>query len=420
MQADAGVTIGQNATNVGHRHVNYAAVMDSKRWFILGVLFLARTAIGFQFQSVVGVSSALRTDLGIGLGQLGVLVGAYMLPGIVVALPGGSLGERFGQKHVAIAGLLLMAVGGALTATAGDLAMATLGRVVSGVGAVVLNVLLTGMVAEWFAKDRLVTAMAILVTSWPLGIGIALVTGPLITGALGWPAMMWLSAAASLATCALIALVYQRPDATTEGSKPVVRGKLTLQDLRLATWSGQVWALFNVGYIIVVSFMPAVILADGASPTTAGLVTSLATWVLILTIPLGGLLIDRIGHSVFIMQLCFAAMAIAMAATAVIPAGFALAIVIMVGIFAGPPAGAIMALPASALRAAVRSTGMGIYFTWYYVAMAVLPPFAGWLGDTTGAASTPLVFAAVVMTATMLSLTVFRRYSARPEAGDAI
>ena len=105
-----------------------------------------------------------------------------------------------------------MALGGALTATAGDLATATLGRVISGAGAVILNVLLTSMVAEWFARDRLVTAMAILVTSWPLGIGIALVSGPLIAAAMGWAAMMWLSAAASLAACLLIALVYRRPD----------------------------------------------------------------------------------------------------------------------------------------------------------------------------------------------------------------
>ena len=51
--------------------------------------------------------------------------------------------------------------------------------------------------------------------------------------------------------------------------------------------------------------------------------------------------------------------------------------------------------------------------------MAVLPPFAGWLGDLTGAASTPLVFAAVVMAATMIGLIVFLRYSARPEAAAA-
>ena len=172
--------------------------MIANRWFILGALFLARTAMGFQFQSVVGVSPFLRAELGIGLGDLGVLVGAYMLPGIVMALPGGTLGKRFGEKRVAIGGLLLMAVGGALTAIAGDFAMATLGRVIAGAGAVVLNVLLTGMVAGWFARDRLVTAMAILVTSWPAGIGIALVIDPSVAASAGWPAMMWLSAAASL------------------------------------------------------------------------------------------------------------------------------------------------------------------------------------------------------------------------------
>lgn len=384
--------------------------MNSKRWFILGVLFLARTAMGFQFQSVVGVSSFLRADLGIGLGELGVLLGAYMLPGILVALPGGKLGERFGKKQVAIAGLLLMATGGALTAMAGDLAMITFGRVISGVGAVIVNVLLTGMVAEWFARDRLVTAMAILVTSWPFGIGIALVTGPLVAAALGWPAMMWLSAVFSLLTCSLIALVYRHPDSAAGSSTQIIRDKLTKRDFWIATWAGQVWALYNVGYIIVISFMPALMLADGVSPTTAGLVTSLATWILIVTVPFGGVLVDRIGHRVAIMQLCFTIMAVAMAATAVMPA--ALAIVIIIGIFAGPPAGAIMALPANALRSAVRSTGMGIYFTWYYVAMAVMPPFAGWLGDLTGAVSAPLIFGAVVMAATMFSLGVFLRYSA--------
>jgi len=391
--------------------------MERQRWFILGALFLARTAMGFQFQSVVGVSSFLRADLGLSLGDLGLLVGAYMLPGIAVALPGGSLGERFGHKQIAIAGLLLMAVGGGATGMADDLGVATLGRVIAGIGAVILNVLLTAMVAEWFVGGRLVTAMAVLVTSWPVGIGIALVTGPFIAAEMGWPAMMWLSAAASLATCALVAFFYRRPDTAIRRDTQVVRSKLTFHDFWVATWSGQVWALFNVGYIVVVTFMPALLLAQGAPPTVAGLVTSLATWILIVTIPLGGMLIDRIGHNVVIMQFCFAAMAVAMAASAVLPV--AIAVVIVVGIFSGPPAGAIMALPAKALRGAVRTTGMGIYFTWYYIAMALLPPFAGWLGDSTTSTTTPLVFGAAVMLATMLSLAVFRRYSARADVSDA-
>ena len=82
------------------------ADVASRRWIILGVLFLARTAMGFQFQSVVGVSSSLRAELGIGLGDLGILVGAYMLPGIIVAILGGSFGRRFGEKRIAVLGLL--------------------------------------------------------------------------------------------------------------------------------------------------------------------------------------------------------------------------------------------------------------------------------------------------------------------------
>jgi hypothetical protein len=40
--------------------------MFDRRWSILVVLFLARTAMGFQFQSISSVSSFLITDLHIG------------------------------------------------------------------------------------------------------------------------------------------------------------------------------------------------------------------------------------------------------------------------------------------------------------------------------------------------------------------
>lgn len=382
--------------------------MSNNRWIFLAVIVLARTALAFQFQSVIGVSASLTADLGIGLAELGVLVGAYMLPGIIVAIPGGALGTRFGVKRVAVVGLALMAAGGAITALSGDIVLATTGRVIAGIGGVTVNVLLAGMVADWFSEDRLVTAMAILVASWPAGIGIALVIGPFIGGGDdGWRAMMWLTAYGSLATGVLLAAVYRSPGKPPVQSEITPRATLTREDFWLATWSGQVWGLFNVGYILMVSFMPALMLADGVSPVTAGFVTSLATWILILSIPLGGLFIERSGRGTAVMVICFAVMGLAMAAPSLLPA--ALASVILVGLFAGPPAGAIMALPAQALRPETRATGMGIYFTWYYVGMAVLPPLAGWIGDATGAVSAPLIFGAVVMLATIVSLGIFIR-----------
>jgi MFS family permease len=86
------------------------------------VLFLARTAMGFQFQAVAALSSYLVTELRVDYTQLGILIGFYLLPGIAIAYPGGVLGQRFGDKNVAILGLTLMVVGGVLTGTSCDYA----------------------------------------------------------------------------------------------------------------------------------------------------------------------------------------------------------------------------------------------------------------------------------------------------------
>jgi MFS family permease len=150
------------------------------RWLILCVLFFARTAMGFQFQSIASVSPLLMEQLGIDFALLGALIGIWMMPGVFVAIPGGLLGRRFGDKRMVLAGLALMVLGSFVVAGANSYLAAMVGRVVSGAGAVVLNVLLAKMVADWFHDRELATAMGLLVVSWPFGIGLALIVlGPL-------------------------------------------------------------------------------------------------------------------------------------------------------------------------------------------------------------------------------------------------
>ena len=48
--------------------------MAGKRWTILGILFIARTSVGFQFQSVASVSPSLIDDLSINYAQIGTLI----------------------------------------------------------------------------------------------------------------------------------------------------------------------------------------------------------------------------------------------------------------------------------------------------------------------------------------------------------
>jgi hypothetical protein len=94
--------------------------------------------MGFQFQSLAAASPVLVPDLGLGYADLGTLIGLYFLPGIVIALPGGALGRRFGDRNVVALGLVLMALGGLLSCLADGFALLAAGRLIAGIGALCL------------------------------------------------------------------------------------------------------------------------------------------------------------------------------------------------------------------------------------------------------------------------------------------
>jgi len=59
------------------------------RWTILAALFVARAAFAFQFGSVGAVAPQLSRSLGVSLADVGILIGIYFAPGVLLALPGG-------------------------------------------------------------------------------------------------------------------------------------------------------------------------------------------------------------------------------------------------------------------------------------------------------------------------------------------
>lgn len=382
------------------------------RWVMLLVLFLARTAMGFQFQSVASVSPLLVRDLAIDLALFGTLIGAWMLPGVLIAIPGGMLGGRFGDKRVALFGLALMVIGSAVTAGANEYLTALVGRIVSGAGAVLLNVLLAKMVADWFGDRDLATAMGILVVSWPMGIGLALVVlGPL-SAATSWTFALQTSTGVCAAAFLLVALLYREPATSSPKTlKPQPASRLTRRELAFASLSGAVWTFYNVAYIVVVSFAPLLLADRGLAAANAALISSAATWPLVISVPLGGVLADRTGRGEAIMHACFLAMAVCMPFMLTAPS--ALIMLAIIGLVAGPAAGIIMALPARVLRPEARSLGMGVYYTWYYIGMAVLPGIAGWCRDLSGVAAAPLMFASLLLVIAIACAVLFRRLEKR-------
>ncbi|MEN8195775.1 MAG: MFS transporter, partial [Pseudomonadota bacterium] len=283
-----------------------------RAWVILFALTLARTAMGFQFQSVAAVGPLLTAEATISYAALGTLMGFYLLPGAFFALPGGWLGRRFGDKRVVLAGLAMMTGGGALLALSGIYEVMLAGRLIAGIGAVLLNVLLTKMVTDWFAGQRIVTAMAFLISSWPLGIAIALMTlGPL-GKSIGLEAAFALPVAVSAVALVMVASLYQPPPGIEEaaGNTPGrILGSLSRRELWGSLLAGAVWCFINVAFILPLSFGPEFLTARGMELAAAGAVTSLASWLIIPALPLGGWLAERIERPDAIMAASFLAIA---------------------------------------------------------------------------------------------------------------
>lgn len=382
----------------------------TNRWLILAALTFARTVMGFQFQAVTAVGPPLMADFHLNYAELGTLIGLYLFPGAAVSLPSGVLAQRFGDKRLVSVGLAAMTLGGALMALSADSALLTAGRLIAGCGAVLLNVLLTKMVTDWFQGREIVTALGILITSWPLGIALALIVLPPLAAATSWRGAM-LSTAVLSAVGFLLMLLFYRTPATVDKAPPRLRIDLTWQELTLAVFSGLVWTFYNMGFILIVAFGPAWLMARGQGAQSASALMSVVSWVLILAVPLGAWLAEQLQRPLLTMMGCFL---FGIAAISALPAaGASLALLIFIGLTFGPPGGLIMALPGQAAPPERRAVAMGIYFTCYYLGMSVAPALAGFARDASGSAAAPIYLAGAMLVMAAAALITFRFLQAR-------
>jgi MFS family permease len=259
------------------------------------------------------------------------------------------------------------------------------------------------MVADWFATGKIATAMAIYVNSWPMGIALALLVLPWVANIGGLSIALGLSAAFCAGGLALMTTLYRNPPKPVtqmpKGSWP--KGS-ALTGVLLA---GSVWGFYNGALAMVFVFGPPLLIARGASLTEASGISSLVLWIAVFSIPIGGLLADRLGR----------ADAILLAGLAAFAATFAFALAqtglppfILMGLCCGLSAGPIMALPARVLRPETRALGMGIFFSLYYLWMSLLPALAGTVAETIGGVESAFVLGIAMLGLAAIGVLILR------------
>ncbi|WP_339034369.1 MFS transporter [Bradyrhizobium symbiodeficiens] len=374
------------------------------RWGILAILFVVRLTIAFQFQSVAAVAPLLQQTFGVGLADIGILIGLYFTPGVVLALPGGAIGRRLGDKSTTIAALLLMTAGSLVMAATDIWGLQMAGRLVSGAGGVLLTVQLTKMGADWFTGKEIATAMAIFVNSWPAGVAISLLVLPAIGTAYGAGAVFLATGALSAIGIVLI-MFYQPPPAAIASAAG--SGRLDPLALLAVIVAGTIWGLYNVGFAMIFSFGPSLLVERGWSIAAAGSAISLVMWLSVISVPSGGYLADRAKHP-FVVAIA-ASLLVAGLLAWLTRSDAVIAILVLVGLIGGLPAGPIMSLAARVLAPQTRAIGMGVFYTLFYAAMMLGPAVAGRLAKSAGTAAIALDLGALTVLACPPLMWLFER-----------
>jgi hypothetical protein len=141
---------------------------------------------------------------------------------------------------------------------------------------------------------------------------------------------------------------------------------------------------------------------------------SLLAWVVIAAVPLAGYAAERAKrpNALMIGGFVMTAGATALLPVVGVPAIPFVVILIVIGV----PAGLIMALTAEAVRPENRSVGMGVFYTWHFACMAILPALAGGARDMASSAAAPILFAAAIMVLSPIALGAFRLVQRRVAA----
>ncbi|HEU5319332.1 MAG TPA: MFS transporter [Methylomirabilota bacterium] len=196
------------------------------RWAILALVTLAYAAAALAALAVAPLAPFLRADLRLSRVEVGLLLPAVYLGGVLMSLPSGWLADRFGVRPTLALGVALTGALVALATVSPSLPLLLLCLVGAGFGFSVGNPATGKAVLDWFPARERGVAMGVKQTGLTLGgIAGALLLPPLAVK-LGWrDALAVAGAFAALGGLAVVALYHSPP--RREGAPATAQPRLS-------------------------------------------------------------------------------------------------------------------------------------------------------------------------------------------------
>lgn len=380
----------------------------------LAALVIGRVSVSFQFQSVTPLLPALNHAFPVTPTGFGVLLGLYMSPGVAMAVAAPLLMRRLGRAATLYLAFALMAFGqcGLLLAPSVEYAYAA--RLLAGVGGCIVYISTVDLAAQLESAGPLALRMGAIAASWPFGNAMALVS----LGALASPGNYVVAGLVPVAGV-LVAAALIGPMLGSGHDAPRKETVRRADAASVADWRRSLlhgfpvaasFALYNVGFILLTSFSPQLLAAQGYSQAAATAVSSLPMWLFIVSVPSGGLLAGRspAGDRCLVALGCLGGALCILFSQAVADKAIWY---VLAGILGGLPTAPMLAEAGRREPSAAGTTvAYPALFLVFFLTLLILPPVVGALIDWTGNIRVSAGFCVVILIAAFLLFAAGGRY----------
>ncbi|MDH4163807.1 MAG: MFS transporter [Nitrospirota bacterium] len=269
-----------------------AETVKTNGWLILAAVYLTNLDFVLLFQSIPPIFELIRAEISVGSSELGLLMGAFALPGIFISIPGGILMDKLGPVKTGSACAILMLMGNTITAVSGGFPMMVVGRIISGVGSMALAVLAPQILANNFRAETIGRALGVLNTSVPIGTILSLNIMGYVGHAAGWRGSLWLCNVLTIAIFIFFIVVINSENAglVQERRQNEERSKFGCKIWLL----GLSWLLFNAACISFIAFSKGYFLSLNKSEHAADFMASSIMIGSVFLPPIVGIAIDRL------------------------------------------------------------------------------------------------------------------------------
>lgn len=290
-----------------------------RRWLLWAVLAFAYLLMSFSRVSTAVLSEALTQAFDTTATELGLLHSSFFYLYAALQLPAGLLADRYGPRHVAAAGTLVMGIGTAALGVSGTFVVGFVARALIGLGGSVIFLSILRFGVTWFRPDEYATLTGLTIGVSALGGVVATTPLALAASTVGWRASMLAVGGLCVAAAAAIYLaVRDRPSDPAEvGLDPETdqgRDHSALTGVRSVVAQVDTWAIGVMMFLVLgVNFtivglwaVPYLVDIYGVSVTTASTFVLAGNVGLLLGSPLFGWVADRTARRTSLMILATA------------------------------------------------------------------------------------------------------------------